>query len=280
MEEGGPGEEWRAALRRHRRERRLSLPEVARRSGLSLSAVKAYERGDRQPSRRALEAVLEAIGLPHDAANPIRAGAGFATAWHAILDRRYVADLGEFRRHADERPWPVFITNQGTYVVHWNRAFEALLDLDVAREFPDPLTRNLLSGAVLTRFAQCLVNYDEALEFLLGLVKGDPRERQDLDRPAAWNRDQMQRLSDADPGELRRLLDAWDRAVPVAHKVRHQYRIAWRHRGTGPVLRFIGQLTVCDLWNELSWLEWTPADAATWLGLEALLAAAGAAPRP
>jgi len=269
------GLDWRGAMRGHRLRRGLSQPEVARRAGLSLSAVKAYERGDRRPSRKALDAILEALGLAHDEANPIRAGAGFATDWRDVLGQRYVASLDDLQRQADASPWPVFITNQGAYVVAWNRAFEAVWDVDVEREFPDPLSRNLLSGASIARFTRCIVSYQETMTFFLGLVKGDPRVQQDLEHPAPWNRDQMARLVDGDAGELRRLLDAWEAAEPVAHRVRSQYRVVWRHRGAGPVLRFIGQLSVCDIWNELNWQEWIPADAGTWLDLQSLLAGRG-----
>jgi len=263
--------DWRAAIRARRLEGGLSLPEVARRSGLSLSTVKAYERGDRRPSRRGLDAIIEALGLGHDEANPVRAAAGFAIDWRGVLDRRYLVHLDTFTREAAETPWPVFITNQGSYVVYWNRAFEVVWDVDVEREFPDRRTRSLLAGASIARFTRCIVNYGEAMSFFLGLFKGDPRRRQDLERPAPWNRDQVRRLFEGDPGELRRLLDAWEQAEPIPHRMRHQYRIVWRHRGVGPDLRFIGQLTVCDIWNELNWQEWVPADSETAARLEALL---------
>ncbi len=278
MDELQEGFHWRAALRRHRTQRGLSQPEVARRSGLSLSAVKAYERGDRQPSRAALDAILDVIGLSLDDGNPIRVGAGFAIDWRGVLDRRYIADLADIKRQADASPWPVFITNQGSYVVHWNRAFELVWDVNVERDFPDPLTRSLLSGASIARFTRCIVNYEETMSFFLGLVKGDPRKEQELEQPAPWNYDAVQRLFEGDPGELRRLLDVWEAAEPVPHKIRHQYRVVWRHRGVGPVLRFIGQLAVCDIWNELNWQEWIPADGETWACMASLNRHAGRPP--
>ena len=29
-------------------------------------------------------------------------------------------------------------------------------------------------------------------------------------------------------------------------------------------MRFIGVITIADVWNELSWNDWIPADAETW----------------
>lgn len=266
--------DWRGALRQHRKQRRLTLPEVARRSGLSRSAVKAYESGDRRPSAEALDAIIEAMGLTHDEANPIRAGAGFAIDWYGVLHRRYISDFGELQRQADASPWPVFITNQGSYVLHANRTFELVWDVDIAREFPDPLDRSLLSGATISRFTRCIENYDEAMSFFIGLIKGDPRRDQNLERPAPWYQDAVQRLLDNDPAELRRLLGVWEKAEAIPHKIRHQYNVVWRYRSKDPVLRFIGRHTVCDIWNELNWQEWVPADAETWQALERLRAGA------
>lgn len=262
--------DWRGELRRRRLERGLSQAAVARRAGLSLSAVKAYERGDRRPSAQALDAMVQAIGLAHDEANPIRAGAGYAIDWQGVLERRYVSEPAEVRRQAEELPWPVFITNQGSYVVCWNRPFERLWDVDVEREFPDPLSRNLLGGAAIGRFARCIASYEETMAFFLGMIKGDPRIRADLGAPAPWHREAVQHLADGDPGELRRLLDAWEKARPIPHRTRHQYRVVWRYRGAGPTIRFIGVHTVCDIWNELSWQEWIPADAESWIALASL----------
>lgn len=81
--------DWRTSLREHRKRRRLSQPEVARRSGLSVSAVRSYENGDRHPSPEALQAIIDAIGIPVEGANPIRAGAGYAIDWREILHEKY-----------------------------------------------------------------------------------------------------------------------------------------------------------------------------------------------
>lgn len=265
--------DWRAALRAHRAGRRISRAEVARRSGLSPSAVKAYERGDRRPSRAALDAILAAIGLSHDEANPIRIGAGFAIDVRGVIYRRYVTDLDDLHAQADATPWPVFITNQGGYFVHWNPALALLWDVDVERDFPDPLSRNLLSGASIARFTRCIVSYEETLGFFLGTIKGDPRSGRDLEQPAPWHHDALRRLVDGDPVELRRLLDLWERASPITHRIRHHYPVTWRYRGEGPVLRFRGQLTVCDIWDELNWQEWVPADAESHDHMAAIIAA-------
>lgn len=262
--------DWRAALRAHRQRRRLTYAEVARRSGFSLSAVKAYESGTRNPSAQALDAIIGALGLTRDEANAIRAGAGFTADWQGALRGRYTADLLELTREADATPWPVFITNQGSYLVHVNPAFELVWDVDLDREFPDPLQRNLLAGASLPRFTRCIENYNEVMSFFIGLIKGDPRVVQDLERPAPWYENAAHRLLDGDPGELRRLLAIWESAKPIPHKIRHTYSVTWRWRGERR-MRFLGRHTVCDIANELNWQEWVPADAPTWSAMASLL---------
>jgi transcriptional regulator with XRE-family HTH domain len=267
--------DWRGALRAHRLRLRLSQPEVARRSGLSVSAIKAYESGRRHPTREALDAILDAMGLAHDEGNPIRAGAGFAIDWSGVLHRRYISDFEDLARQADASPWPVFITNQGSYIRHWNKAFEVVLDVDVRREYPDPATRSILGGSTISRFIRCIESYEETMSFFIGLIKGDPRREQNLERPAPWLQDIVSRLVQGDPADLRRLIDIWQRAEPIPHKIRHQYNIVWRYRGGDPLMRFIGRHTVCDIWNELNWQEWVPADADTWAALEVILATSG-----
>lgn len=262
--------EWRRALREHRKRRGISQPEVARRAGISLSAVKAYERGDRNPSQDALDAIIGAMGLTHDEGNPIRAGAGFAIDWYGVLHQRYISDFDELTRQADASPWPVFITNQGSYIRHWNRAFETVLDVDVRREFPDPLTRSVLAASTISRFMRCIESYDETMSFFIGLIKGDPRREQNLERPAPWLQDTVAQLIEGDPADLRRLIDIWEKAPPIPHKIRHQYNIVWRYRGGDQLMRFVGRHTVCDIWNELNWQEWVPADAETWAFLKTL----------
>ena len=262
--------DWRGALREHRLRRHLSQPDVARRSGLSVSAIKAYENGSRHPTREALDAIIDALGLTHDEGNPIRIGAGYAIDWYGVLHGRYISDFSDLARQADASPWPVFITNQGSYIRHYNRAFEIVLDVDVKREFPDPATRSILGGSTISRFVRCIENYDEAMSFFIGLIKGDPRREQNLERPAPWLQDIVNRLVQGNPADLRRLIGIWEKAEPIPHKIRHQYNIVWRYKGGDLLLRFIGRHTVCDIWNELNWQEWVPADAETWAALERL----------
>jgi transcriptional regulator with XRE-family HTH domain len=250
----------------------MTQPELASRSGLSLTAVKAYERGVRRPSADALEAIVAALGLSPDEANPIRAGAGFAINFSALFDHRYIFDLAVAREQLDRLQWPAYITNQSTLVVAYNAPFETLLDVDIPREFPDPAERNLIAYASDPRFTRGLENFDEVVGMLIGLAKGDPRvEAPDVDRAPPWSTEAITKFLEGDPAFIRPFLALWEKQPPIPHRTRHVYEVRWRYRGQPPALRFVASLSPADIWNELWWNEWVPADGDTHRRLAAII---------
>jgi transcriptional regulator with XRE-family HTH domain len=256
--------DWRRALRDARLARTLSLSALSRNSGLSLAAVKAYEAGTRTPSRDALTALIDAIGIPREDANRIYAGAGYAIDWYTLFRGRYLFDLDDARQQLESLQWPAFISNQSFDVVHANAAIRKLLEVDDGEPPGDDVaTRNIFAGATLARFAARMENFDELVTFMIGLAKGDPRRPQDLDHPSPWLRESTQRVMRADDAVVRKYRELWENAAPVEHKMTHQYRVCWRH-GSGRRLEFVGLLTIADIWNELSRNDWIPADNASW----------------
>ena len=128
--------DWRIRLHDARVARGVSFAELARRTGLSVSVLKAYEGGRRHPSPAALNEIIAAIGLAHEEGNPIRAGAGFAIDFSALFDQRYIFDIEVAQQQLDTLSWPAYITNQATLVVAFNRPFAALLDVEPEIDFP------------------------------------------------------------------------------------------------------------------------------------------------
>jgi transcriptional regulator with XRE-family HTH domain len=255
--------DWPIRLRDHRLRLGIAQTELARRTGLSLTAVKAYENGARHPSRDALDVIIAALGLPPEEANPIRAGAGYAINFTALFEGRYLFDLATAQDQLDRLPWPAFITNQATLVVAFNRPMAIVLDVEPETDFPDPSQRNLLGYANQPRFTDSLENFDEVVGMLIGLAKGDPRVQADPERPPPWSAGAVARFLQGDPAFIRRFLDLWEKAPPIPHRTRHVYDVRWRYRGRPPALRFIGSLSPADIWNELWWNEWIPADTDT-----------------
>ena len=69
--------DWCSALRAHREREGISRAALARRAGISEHAVKAFEFGRRRPKESTLTAIVDALGLTREEANPIRAELGY-----------------------------------------------------------------------------------------------------------------------------------------------------------------------------------------------------------
>ncbi len=258
--------DWQATLRERRHALGLSQRELSVRSGLSLGAVKAYETGARTPSRASLTALVDALQLPREDANRVYAGAGYAIDWYTLLEGRYVFDLHVAAEQLEGVDWPAFITNQACDIVVANKTFHRLMNVIDER---DRAALNLFSAGALEQFARRIDNYDELIMFMMGLAKGDPRRPQDLQRPAPWLQQAAESVMAGDPELAQRYMRLWSEAQPVPHRTTHQFRVNWRYEAS-QALRFVGMLTVADIWSELSRNDWIPADAQTWHGLEAL----------
>lgn len=265
-----PALDWRAEIRRHRTRLGITQPELARRSGVSLTAVKSYETGTRHPSAAALDAILLGLGLAPEQANPIRAGAGYAVDLAGLFQNRFLFDPAVAQEQLDRLPWPACITSQSTLVIAFNAALAKLVDVQPDVEFPDPAERHLLAVVSLPRFTRSLENFDEVVGVLVGLAKGDPRFPANVERTTPWSQDALARFLHNDPAFIRPFLELWEKQPPIPHRTRHIFDVRWRYRGEGPALRFIASLSPADIWNDLWWLEWVPADAVTWSAMETI----------
>jgi transcriptional regulator with XRE-family HTH domain len=255
--------DWPRRLRDFRRRRRVSQRELAHRSGVSLSAVRAYESGDRHPSREALIAIIDSLGMPVEQANPVLAGAGYAIDWQAILNERYEQrDVPWFAAQVQQYTWPVFVTNQSSDLIAANHPFRRLVGIPFDELLPRPEKWNFIATASDPEFAGRLENWDEAMRFMIGLGKADPRWQINPERQAPPVNDPFQRFLNGDPQYITRLLNLWQQSEPVAHTTRMTYAIRWRHP-SGSVMRFTATMHVADVWQELSWHDWIPQDAET-----------------
>ena len=70
-------------------------PCSAARAGVSEHAVKAFEWGKRRPREATLNAIIDALGLTREEANPIRIALGFPDDWYAMMHERFLP--GEHR---------------------------------------------------------------------------------------------------------------------------------------------------------------------------------------
>lgn len=261
--------DWRSSLREWRRRRDLTQENLATRSGVSRSAVRAYESGARKPSREALTNLVRSLGMPRQEANLIFASAGYTIDWSTLLNGRYVFDEDVAKRQLEQCPWPAFLTDQAINVVATNPLLELIFDVDLSTQYLGPADRNLLGGASDPQLARHLENYDEVVSFMIGLAKGDPRVQQNMERPSPWLEEPMARFLKGDPQLITRVMGLWESAEPIPHRTRHQFEVRWLYKGQTP-MRFMGVLSTADVWNELSWNDWIPADTETWETLRSI----------
>jgi transcriptional regulator with XRE-family HTH domain len=253
---------WQRALREHRLRLRLSQPDVARRSGLSVSAVRSYESGDRHPSREALTAVIDALGLTSEQANPILNGAGYAGNWHAIYNEAYgPRDVSWFAEQVERFAWPVFVTNEASDLIAANKASRRILDIPPGHALPDG-EWNMLAEGSKPKLAERLESWDDNMRFTLGLGKALVRREVNPERVPPWVAKAYERFLQGDPALVTRMLQLWSSSEPVAHTTRMTYPVRWR-REDGTLLRFTAIMTVADVWHVFAWHDWIPDDAET-----------------
>lgn len=251
-------------LRRARKLRGLTQLELARRSGLSAPAVRAYEGGARHPSAKAVQALALALGLPGEETARLLGLAGYAIDPGRTLGERFGAySMQELEREVASRPWPAYVSNQAYDIVVANHAFERVIGIDLSRQYTGFNERNLIAALSDTPYADRLLNWDALATFLIGLAKGDPRREESDDRPLPWLEAAFRRFLDGDARRIRRFFDLWESAPPIPHRLRQSYEIAWRAED-GATLRFICTLALAEQATELHWNEWVPGDTSTW----------------
>jgi transcriptional regulator with XRE-family HTH domain len=255
--------DWRSLIREQRRMHKLSQAEVARRSQISVSAMKAYEGGERHPSRETLEAIIVALGFPVEGANRVLAGAGYAIDMRHILNQRYdPRPLEWFASEVERYDWPVLVTNQASDVLAANQAFRRLMGIPVDETLPNPKW-NFLARASDPAFAPRMENWDEAVGFMVGMIKAEQRWEANVERPAPFMINPFQQFLAGDPAYITRMLRLWESAAPVPITTRMSGRVRWRTE-SGELLSFTGTMHVADIWQELAWLDWVPDDETTW----------------
>ena len=178
-------------------------------------------------------------------------------------------DLDALAEEVEQYAWPVFVTNQATDLMCANKAFRRVVGIDPHVRLPDKLEWNFLSQASNSAFAGRLESWDESVSFMLGIAKGDPRYAINLERPTPFLIEPLRKFLEGDPIYIRRVLGLWEQAKPVPHTTRMRYPIRYRIE-TGDLLTFTCTMHVADIWQELSWHDWVPNDAATIAALESL----------
>ncbi|MBI5285025.1 MAG: helix-turn-helix domain-containing protein [Chloroflexi bacterium] len=276
-------EEWFVQLTRARNLLGVSQVDLAARSHVSLSSIKAYELGRRHPSRPYLTAILDALKIERGARNRILGAAGFVPDGLSIVPEELSIVPGEpagtFTREEaaaliEELKWPAFVLDEYVGVVAANGMAQRLWGVDLREEFTDSLDRNLLSVASDPRFADRLVNWDEAIGKIVSVFKRKewgPRER--LDDPSPAFAVVLERFLAGDPKYVSRLVDIWQKTPSAIwdQKMRWSYPVVWKDPEAG-VIRFECVVTVASHADSTNFNDWIPVGPESWAALDRVLA--------
>jgi transcriptional regulator with XRE-family HTH domain len=251
----------------------VSQSELAARSNVSLASIKAYEQGKRHPSRPYLAAILDALKVDRGERNQIFVAAGYALDAEmlgpTLFDMGFTPEGAQ--AEVDDVPWPAFVLTEFSELACANSIAEKLWRIDLATEFTQPGERAMLSVAAQPRFADCLLNWDEAIGALAAAFKGHHRGPEDLDAPSPIFRHMLERFLTGDPKYVTRFVEIWGRVEPRTPRLRWHYPIVWQHPEAG-LMRFDGVVSTCNITDARSFNDWIPVDAESWANLERLRA--------
>jgi transcriptional regulator with XRE-family HTH domain len=259
-----------ARLRQARSDLHISRAELARRAGVSAETIKAYELGSRRPSRDLLIALLDTLRVERGARDEILVLAGFAP--HEDGPERFPHFLftpDEAREHCAGTAWPAFVLNELMEVVCYNRLIELVWDVDIARQYPRSVDRNLMRFASDPHIADRMGNWDELIRVAIAVFKGHHRGGETLEDPSPYFGRVLDDFLKGDSRYVTRMLQAWSETAPIEPKIRWTYPVVWETQGL-PRMRFTAVVNPCNPERGLAFNDWMPLDAETWACLEEL----------
>ncbi len=265
--------DWSAKLEAARKDLRLSRTALAELSGVSAPTIKAYEYGLRHPTRGLLIAILDALKLERNARDSILVGAGLAPDGQFLGPDRFPAYMftaQEALEHMEELPWPAFIFNDVLEVVVANQVAQRLWGIDLDREFPKPIDRNMLAVSSSPRFAGKVDNWEEMVGVAISVFKGHHRGPEALDSLSPYFAEVVQRFSQGDPTHAARFAALWQQTEGRDPKVRWTYPVIWHEAGIGRIT-FKALVTTANEPDGLAFNDWVPMDARSWECLAEIL---------
>jgi hypothetical protein len=148
-------------------------------------------------------------------------------------------------------------------VLGCNDICERLWGIDLEREFPKPIDRNMLSVASDPRFGDRIENWDDMVRIAIGTLKGHHRGPEDIERAGPYFAQVMQRFSRGEPRFVSRFMELWQETPARDPKIRWQYPVVWQQPGVG-TLTFLGVANTANDPEGLAFQDWIPCDAETW----------------
>ena len=256
---------WSGLIRRLREQEGIPRDQLAALSGISESSIKAYESGQRHPSRGALVALLDALAADAFAREAILEGAGYAPDHQspAVRSEGEWFELGEAAQEIAVLPHPTCITTELFEVVAANPCIQRVWEVDLHRELAGPFERGFLSMLSTPRFADRLLNWDEALSVAVGVVKGHYGGESALEPGRQpYLSAAVQHMLNGNSEYVQRFLRLWMTVPGRLYKVRLSYPVVWAHSRLGP-LRFLAVTGPANRMPSLWFNDWVPLDGHT-----------------
>jgi transcriptional regulator with XRE-family HTH domain len=269
----GDSSSWHELLIAARERLRVTRAELARRAGVPAGTLRRWEDGTRRPPEARLRALLEALDCPSAEANAVLKAAGFQVQ-HTLFPEdvfpNYYYTVEELQSAVEDVPWPEFVLNDRAEVVAANRAIQALWRVDYQWEkaHRTAAQMNLLSVASDHRFAEHLVNWEEAIGALIGAFKASPVQPRSPDDPSdVYFNAVLGEFARGDPAFLQRLLRIWESTPPMEPKCRWTFPVVWRDDEFG-TMRLINVINTASEPDGLAFNDWVPVDAESWAVLQ------------
>ena len=228
---------------RARADVRLSRAELARRSGISVAAITAYERGRRSPSRNALVAICRALTMDGYTTNRLLREAGFSdepsdwarwmsgetpvSVYNGKVSLQATSGPAIFRE-SDALQWPCVVLDASCHVVHANPHARRLVDMARWRPLPGRPGPHLMQLMVSQQFREQVANWTT----VAGVVLPGRLEAQVLGNPgdtsAGGVRAVAEHLRKTEADGLGQLFDVWSNSPGFNSLRRPAVRFEWR----------------------------------------------------
>ena len=157
--------------------------------------------------------------------------------------------------------------NDASEVVFANKLMEQVWGIDMHRDYANIADRSLLVVTSDPRFADRILNWDEAITSLATVFKGHYRGGEDLEHPSPAFARTMSAFLAGDPKYIARFLKLWQQVPEAALILRWHYRIVWDVPGIGAI-NFDCVVSHCNQEQGWAFNDWIPVDAASWAVLE------------
>jgi transcriptional regulator with XRE-family HTH domain len=248
------GDQMRAARAR----RQLTRRRLALETGVSERSIKAYEAGERLPSRDALLAIARGLRLDRATQASLMAAGGFAPE-ETTIGCRHAGTCTEALL-AERVGWPVFVLSSELDVVGANPVAERVWGLRVE----DHLAFNLLAACSHEPFSRRVLNWSDFVGSLIGLFKSIHPSPLDMEW---WPRIDTS-IRAGEPALVTQFSRLWETTAPAAYCPSLASEVTWRMARSSNRLRFRAVFSPVHTARQFTTAEWYPADVRTWRVLD------------